>query len=74
MWPLAGVLTAGVAWGGRGGAIAGAVVGLGRLFGDLVEAPDHRTSDRIADADASTASSSTFVLYALAGGVAGYAR
>ena len=37
VWPLAGVLTAGVRWGGRGGAIAGAVVGLGRLFGALVE-------------------------------------
>ena len=46
VWPLAGVLTAGVRWGGRGGAIAGAVVGLGRLFGDLVEA---RTTEPIGD-------------------------
>ena len=50
VWPLAGVLTAGVRWGGRGGAIAGAVVGLGRLFGALVEVSnptdDVRASDR----------------------------
>ncbi len=44
VWPLAGVMTAGLRWGGRGGAIAGAVVGLGRLFGDLVEAPEHRAA------------------------------
>lgn len=68
VWPLAGVLTAGVLWAGRGGAIAGAVVGLGRLFGDLVEV---RTTDPITDL--TVTASSTFVLYALAGGVAGYA-
>ena len=68
VWPLAGVLTAGVKWGGRGGAIAGAVVGLGRLFGDLVEV---RNTEPIGDL--TVTASSTFVLYALAGGVAGYA-
>ncbi|MET0901874.1 MAG: ATP-binding protein [Acidimicrobiales bacterium] len=81
VWPLAGVLTAGVKWGGRGGAIAGAVVGLGRLFGALVEVSnptdDVRASDRIAELDVSASSvvqaSSSLVLYALAGGVAGYA-
>lgn len=68
VWPLAGVLTAGVLWGGRGGALAGVVVGLGRLFGDLVEM---KTTEPITDLTIS--GSSTFVLYALAGGAAGYA-
>jgi signal transduction histidine kinase len=68
VWPLAGILTAGVLWAGRGGAIAGAVVGLGRLFGDLVEV---RTTEPITEL--TVTASSTFVLYALAGGVAGYA-
>jgi signal transduction histidine kinase len=68
VWPLAAVLTAGVAWAGRGGAVAGAVVGLGRLFGDLVE---ERTTKPISEL--TVTASSTFVLYALAGAVAGYA-
>ena len=80
VWPLAGVLTAGVRWGGRGGAIAGAVVGLGRLFGALVEVSNPtdevRATDRIAEihvtAESVVQASSTFVLYALAGGMAGF--
>lgn len=68
VWPLAGVLTAGVALAGRGGAAAGAVVGLGRLFGELLQA---RSTEPLADLTVSA--SSTFVLYALAGGVAGFA-
>jgi signal transduction histidine kinase len=68
VWPLAGVLTAGAALAGRGGAIAGAVVGLGRLCGDLLQA---RSTEPLADL--SVSASSTFVLYALAGGAAGYA-
>ena len=68
VWPLAGVLTAGVALAGRGGAVAGAVVGLGRLFGDLLQT---RSTEPISEL--SVSASSTFVLYALAGGAAGYA-
>ncbi|MEO6317717.1 MAG: ATP-binding protein [Acidimicrobiales bacterium] len=68
VWPLAGVLTAGVAWAGRGGAAAGAVVGLGRLVGDLFQ---QRSTEPLGDM--TVTASSTFVLYALAGGVAGYA-
>lgn len=66
-WPLAGVLTAGVAWAGRGGAVAGAIVGLGRVAGELAET---RSSDPLTELTVGAAS--TAVLYALAGGVAGY--
>ena len=55
VWPLAGVLTAGVRWGGRGGATAGAVVGLGRLFGDLVEV---RSTEPISELTVTAASTS----------------
>jgi signal transduction histidine kinase len=66
VWPLAGVLTAGVRWAGRGGAIAGAIVGLGRLFGDLVETGNTDLEEPVISAMSSS------VLYALAGGVAGF--
>ena len=68
VWPLAGVLTAGVAYAGRGGAFAGTVVGLGRLCGDLLLEGDTEPIRNL-----TVSGSSTFVLYALAGGVAGYA-
>jgi signal transduction histidine kinase len=67
-WPLAGILTAGVALAGRGGVVAGVLVGLGRLCGDLLQT---RSTEPITELTVSA--SSTFVLYALAGGVAGYA-
>ena len=67
-WPLAGILTAGVAFAGRGGATAGVVVGLGRLVGSLLEAGDSGWGD-----DTTISALSTIVLYALAGGVAGFA-
>lgn len=65
-WPLAGILSAGVAFGGRGGAAAGLLVGLGRLVGDLA-AGGTWNDDRVLSAV------STIVLYSLAGGAAGFA-
>lgn len=67
-WPLAGILTAGVAFAGRGGAAAGVLVGLGRLVGSVLE-PTGGTWDD----DTTISALSTIVLYALAGGVAGFA-
>lgn len=62
-WPLAGVLTAGVAWGWAGGATVGAVLGLGRAVATFT-------------GDGSPASAlsliSTCVLYAQVGAVAGF--
>jgi signal transduction histidine kinase len=63
-WPLAGALTAGLAFGTVGGGIAGAALGLGRVV-----------ATRVGDgADASTLSLiSTCVLHAQAGAIAGFA-
>lgn len=67
-WPLAGILTAGVAFAGRGGAAAGVLVGLGRLVGSVLEPAGGGWDD-----DTTISALSTIVLYALAGGVAGFA-
>jgi signal transduction histidine kinase len=64
-WPLAGLLTAGIAFRSRGGALAGAVVGLGRVVGELVDPTMWSERD-------SVSSVSTIVLYTLAGGLAGF--
>lgn len=66
-WPLAGILTAGVGWGARGGAGAGIAVGAGRLFGDLLDPTVTWTDGDV------TSAASTIVLYVLAGTVAGLA-
>jgi signal transduction histidine kinase len=64
-WPLAGVLTAGVAFRWRGGVLAGVVIGLGRGIGELVGPGDW--TER-----ATVGVVSSVVLYALAGLVAGF--
>ena len=64
-WPLAGILSAGIAFGAAGGAAAGVIVGLARLAGDVIAGgawSDQRTLSAV----------STIVLYALAGGAAGF--
>jgi signal transduction histidine kinase len=64
-WPLAGLLTAGIAFRSRGGAAAGAIVGLGRVVGELVDPTMWSERDTVS-------SLSTIVLYTLAGGLAGF--
>jgi signal transduction histidine kinase len=64
-WPLAGVLTAGIAFRWRGGVLAGVAIGSARGVGELL-GPDPWT-----DRDTVSVVSS-IVLYALAGLVAGF--
>ena len=64
-WPLAGVLSAGLAFGASGGAVAGLALGLGRLGGVLA-------SGESLDAGRWLSVISTTVLYVLAGGAAGF--
>ncbi len=64
-WPLAAIMTAGIAFAGRGGMVAGALVGLGRAVGEIADPTPWTQRD-------SVGALSTIVLYALAGGVAGY--
>jgi signal transduction histidine kinase len=66
VWPLAVVLTAGVAAGTRGGLGAGLLVGLAGATGDIVFRPPPFDGNRLLSA------SSYVVLYTLAGGVAGF--
>ncbi len=66
-WPLAVILTVGIAYDGRAGAVAGVVMGLVRLGGQAVFYAgflDH--------GDNQIAATGTIVFYALAGGVAGF--
>ena len=65
-WPLAGVMTAGIAFRARGGVLAGAAVGLARGIGVLA-GPTGWT-----DRDDTVSVVSSVVLYALAGLVAGF--
>ena len=65
VWPLAGIITAGIAFAGRGGLIAGAIVGLGHLLGDVLDPDfDWQRLQLVSPA-------SSVVLYALAGATAG---
>lgn len=65
VWPLAGIITAGIAFAGRGGLVAGGTVGLGHLLGDLIE------DDFVWERVRLVSPLSSVVLYALAGGIAG---
>lgn len=65
IWPLAGVLTAGVRFGPVGGLAAGAAMGVGAWVGELAVVPGRWYGDRI------LGSLGTLVLYGLGGTVAG---
>jgi signal transduction histidine kinase len=67
-WPLFGVLSAGVAFGPIAGALAGGVMGLGRLAGTLANgiALEEITGGRVAS------HVTTLLVYSLAGAMVGY--
>ena len=64
-WPLAGVLTAGIAFRARGGVLAGVAVGAARGVGELLGPTAWTDRDTVSVV-------SSIVLYALAGLVAGF--
>jgi len=64
-WPLAGVMTAGIAFRARGGVLAGAAIGLARGAGELAGPTGWTDRDTVSIV-------SSVVLYALAGLVAGF--
>jgi signal transduction histidine kinase len=66
-WPLASILTVGIAYGVRAGAGAGLVMGILHWLGDLAFLSGPWTAERTLSAW------STVVLYSLAGAVAGFA-
>jgi signal transduction histidine kinase len=65
-WPIVGVIAAGVTRGPLPAAIAGAVVGLGRVVGAEANGVDHLDGDNVASL------LSTMALYALYGAAAGW--
>ncbi len=65
-WPLAGVVAAGLLWGSQLGIVAGFSVGLARVGAAYANEIRSFSSDRV------TSIGSTAVLWALAGGVAGW--
>ena len=65
-WPLAGIFMAGILWAGRGGFVAGLVIGMTRVLGQLRFIPDWKWHDNKLDA------LGTIVLYSLAGAVGGF--
>jgi signal transduction histidine kinase len=65
VWPLAGIITAGIAFAGRGGLVAGAIVGLGHLTGDTLDPSFRWVRLEL------VSPMSSVVLYALAGATAG---
>jgi signal transduction histidine kinase len=64
-WPLAAVLTAGIAFRARGGVMAGVAIGIGRAVGVVLGPGGWTGRDTVSIV-------STVVLYALAGLVAGF--
>lgn len=64
-WPLAAILSAGVAFGAGGGLAAGVTVGFGRLVAEVADPSRWGRQD-------SVSTLSSVVLYCLAGGVAGF--
>jgi signal transduction histidine kinase len=67
VWPLVGVLSAGVAGGPAGGVVAGAAIGLGRVASTFLNHVGSYDTGRVLSL------TSTVFFYAMAGGVAGYA-
>jgi signal transduction histidine kinase len=67
VWPLAVVLTVGVAHGGRGGFAAGLLLGAVRATGELVF-----LAGSLTHGDGQLSAAGTTVLYALGGAVAGF--
>ncbi len=68
-WPIAGIISAGVVFGPGPGAIAGFLVGVPRIFSPIVNGV---TFDEYRGGGKAFSILSTLLLYALAGGVAGY--
>jgi len=70
-WPLAVILTIGVAYAGRAGFVAGLLLGLVRLAGQLTFLPAAADGSYL-DGDSQVAAIGTVVFYAIPGMVAGF--